>query len=227
MSKQERRAKAEAKAAVQAAEIIEKATAKVAATRTRTLSEEHLALAPKIKEYREQGVAWWIIGFKLSLPGSADNVKDGKSGASFARRIYASAYGEVPRTQSRGSRRTADRNEDVAAVKRQRKTDRVEAVRSGQSVLRDSMTDEEVVETLRGRVIGWSVDLSSLSEKMQGTTQHMDQETGVHRKWAKIETHGGDRCLVFKEFDPNAPVKYRSFAGATRIVRVREIHTVR
>lgn len=225
MSKQERRAKAEKQADEQVAVIVEKAVEKV--TRTRALSDEHAALGPKVKEYRDQGLAWWVIGFKLSLPGSADNVREGKSGASFARRIYAASFGEVPRTQARnGSRRSTERNEDVKALKTQRKTDRIEKVRQGEAVLRVDMTNEEVVETLRGRVISWSTSLASLSDKM-GDADHLEQTAGVHRKWAKVEEHGGDRCLVFKEYDPMAPIKYRSYAGPTRIVRLREIHTVR
>lgn len=231
MSRQEKRAKAEKAAAEQAAAIVEEATSKiVAGRRTRALSEEHKALAPKIKEYRDTGMAWWMIGFKLSLPGSADNVQQGKSGASFARRIYADAYGAIPKVQR--SRGMGEKNDDVKALKKERKTDRVAKVKQGEAVLRLDMTDEEVVETLRGRVIGWTTDLTSMWPEDRrdddgGTLRHAEQEAGVHRRWAKVEEHGGDRCIVFKEFDPNAPIKFRAYAGATRIVRLRSIHTVR
>ena len=237
MSKQERRAKAEAKATAQAAQIIEEATRKVKAEsaeaspqkrRRGTLSDEHAALAPRVKELRDGGMAWWQIGFELSLPGSADNVRQGKGGAAFARKIYAAGFGEVPRSQVRnGSRANREKNEDVKALKRQRKTDRVGQVRAGQAVLREGMTDEEVVETLRGRVIGWHIDVSQVGDKKGEAPVYAEQEAGVHKKWAKVEEHGGERCLVFKEFDPKAPIKYRAFAGSTRIVRLRVIHTVR
>lgn len=237
-SKQERRAKAEAKATVQATEIIEAAKAKVTGAaanprRTRTLSAEHKALAPKVKEYREQGMAWWMIGFKLSLPGSADTVAAGKGGAAFARRIWVDSYGPIPKAAPRSPRgHSSEKNEDVKAIKKERKTDRVAKVRQGEAVLRLDMTDEEVVETLRGRVIGWTTDLTSMwpehrRDNEEGVSRHMEQEAGVHKRWAKVEEQGGERCLVFKEFDPNAPIKYRAFAGSTRIVRLRTIHTVR
>lgn len=245
MSKQERRAKAEAKAAEQANEIIAKATAKAQQRldsavakaeaeaapqkpRRGTLSDEHRALAPQVKDLRDNGMAWWQIGFELHLPGSADNVREGKGGAAFARKVYAAEYGEVPRSQVRnGSRANREKNEDVRALKGQRKMDRVAAVKAGQHVLRESMTDEEVVETLRGRVIGWTIDVSQMGEVKGKESFYCEQSTGVHAKYAKVEVHGGERCIAFKEFDPTAPVKYRGMAGAVRIVRLREIHTVR
>lgn len=226
-SRQERTAKATKKAEQQASQIVEEAVAKV--TRTRKLSDEHRALAGQVKALREKGVAWWQIGFELKLPGSADNVREGKSGASFARRIYASEFGAVPRTQRRTG--GGEKNADVKAIKSQRKMDRVEQVKSGKSVLRESMTDEEVVETLRGRVIGWTTNIARYCE-MNGPvdddeSMFFEQEAGVHRKWCKIEVYSGDRCVVFKEFEPRAPLKYRGIAGKTRIVRLSQIHTVR
>lgn len=245
VSKQERRAKAEAKANEQASEIIEQATRKAeqrlneavakaeaeaapAKPRRGALSAEHAALAPQVKELRDKGMAWWQIGFELHLPGSADNVREGKGGAAFARKVYAAGFGEVPRTQVRnGSRANREKNEDVRALKSQRKMDRVAAVRAGVAVLREDMTDEEVVETLRGRIIAWHTDVSQIGEVKGTEPQYLEQSTGVHRKWCKVEVHGEDRCVVFKEYDPTAPLKYRGWAGAVRIVRLKTIHTVR
>lgn len=233
MSKQERRAKADQKADQQAEQVVAAAVAKVTAEtpqkpRRGALSPEHAALAPKVKELRDKGVAWWQIGFELSLPGSADNVRQGKGGAAFARKIYAAEIGEVPRTQVRnGSRANREKNEDVKAIKRERKMDRVAKVRSGEAVLREDMTDEEVVETLRGRVIGWHVNVGEVGEVKSKSPEYLEMEAGVHRKWCKVEEHGGERCLAFKEYDAKAPIKFRDMAGATRIVRLRSIHTVR
>lgn len=238
MSKQERRAKAEKKATAQATQIIEEATRKAKAEaepaspkkpRRGALSDEHKALAPKVKELRDGGMAWWQIGFECGLPGSADNVREGKGGAAFARKIYAAGFGEVPRSQVRNGTRSASRekNQDVRALKSQRKRDRVAAVRAGVAVLREDMTDEEVVETLRGRIIGWHIDASAVGEVKGENPEYLEVSTGVHKKWAKVEEHGGERCLVFKEWDPTAPIKYRGMAGAIRIVRLKNIHTVR
>lgn len=189
------------------------------------LSAEHAALAPQVKELRETGMAWWQIGFKLSLPGNADTVAKGKGGAAFARKIYKAAFGDVPRTQVRdGSRRDREKNEDVKALKKTKKADRVAKVRSGETVLRDDMTDEEVVATLRGRTIGWFINLDAVDGKGDSFAE---QEVGVHRRFCKVEVHGGERCVVFKEYDQTANIKYREMAGATRIVRLANIHTVR
>ena len=189
------------------------------------LSAEQAALGEQVKAMREQGVAWWQIGFKLGLPGSADTVAAGKSGAAFARKIYKATFGEVPRVQVRdGSRANREKNVDIKALKKTKKMDRVAQVRSGTAVLREDMTDEEVVATLRGRVIGWHIDLNSVDGK--GQSFH-EQEAGVHRRFCKVEIHNGERCVAFREFDPKSPVKYRDFAGSTRIVRLANIHTVR
>jgi hypothetical protein len=224
MKRQERTARATKKAAVEAEAIIAEAVEKV--KRTRKLPEEHLALAQAVKDQRDAGVAWWAIGHALGLPGSADNVAQGKGGAAYARRIYAAAFGEVPRSQVRnGMRASREKNEDVKALRKQRKSDRQESVRAGVAVLRDNMTNEEVVETLVGRTIGWHIPVHEL---WPGGEQHYaEQEASIHPKWAKVEEHNGERCIVFKEFDPKAPIKFRMFAGSTRIVRLSRIHTVR
>lgn len=234
MSKQERRVKASKAADQKAAEVVEAAIAKVTApeaaeavqkVRRGALSPEHAALSGAVKELRDKGVAWWQIGFELGLPGSADNVAQGKGGAAFARKIYKAAFGEVPRSQVRdGSRANREKHGDVKAIKAQRKMDRVAAVRSGEPVVRQDMTDEEVVEMFRGRVIGWHINLDDIDGN--GPSFH-EQEAGVHKRFVKVEVHGGKRCLAFREFDFNAPVQYRSIPGPTRVVRLQYIHTVR
>lgn len=234
MSQQEKRAKADKKAAVQAEAIIEAAKAKVAAAppqkpRRGALSDEHKALAPEVKRMRDNGIAWWAIGHALGLPGSADNVAQGKGGAAFARKIYASEIGAVPRTQARNGSRSASRekNEDIRDLKKQRKRDRVASVHAGKAVIREDMTDEEVVETLRGRTIGWAIDLSVVGDLEGIEKQFLDQEAGVHRRWCKVVEIKGERCISFRQFDPKGAIKYRDTPGATRTVRLRAIHTVR
>ena len=225
MSKQDKAAKAVKIATAQAGAIIEAAVEKVTKPRRGALSAEHAALAGSVKELRETGMAWWQIGFKLSLPGNADTVAKGKGGAAFARKIYKAAFGEVPRVQVRdGSRANREKNEDIKALRKTKKADRVAQVRSGETVLRDDMTEAEVVATLRGRTIGWFINLN----KVDGRGDlFAEQEASVHRRFCKVETHSGERCVVFKEVDLTAPIKYREMAGATRIVRLANIHTVR
>lgn len=228
--------RAEKEAAVQATAIIEAAVAtitqepaeKPVARRTRALSPEHAALAPEVKRLRDEGMAWWLIGHTLGLPGSADTVRAGKAGAGFARRVYASAFGAVPRSQVRnGTRANREKNPEVRRLKGSTKRDRVASVQAGTAVLDLSLSNEEIVETLRGRVIGWAIDVTRYGDNLPDVPTYLEQEAGVHRQWAKIEEHGDERCLVFKTWDHKAPLKFRGLAGATRIVRLRSIHTVR
>ena len=237
MSRQEKRVAREKAAAAEAAQIVEQAVAKVTAEaapaqpvarRTRALSPEHAALAPEVKALRDEGMAWWLIGHTLSLPGSGETVREGKAGAAFARRIYASGFGEVPRTQQRnGTRANREKNDEVRRIKGTTKRDRVEQVRSGASVIREDMPNDEVIDMLRGRVIGWHIDTSRYGDNPPDVPQYLEQEAGVHRQWAKVEFHDGERCLVFKTFEPKGPLSLRGIAGATRIVRIKTIHTVR
>ena len=225
MSKQDKAAKAAKAADTQVQVVIAAAVEKVTKARRGSLSAEHAAMSEQVKELRDTGMPWWQIGFKLSLPGNADTVAKGKGGAAFARKIYKAAFGEVPRVQVRdGSRANREKNEEVKALKKTRKADRVAQVRSGSAVLREDMTDEEVIATLRGRMIGWYINLHTVDNKGE---KFYEQECGVHRRFCKVEEHSGERCVVFKEYDPTAPIKYRDMAGATRIVRLANIHTVR
>lgn len=231
MTKQERRGKASRKAAEQAeatvAAAVDSTVAAVAAKAKRgSLPAEHAALATDVKQLREQGLAWWQIGFKLSLPGSADTVAKGKGGAAYARKIWKAAFGEVPRVQTRdGSRsKKREKNEAVRELKETKQADRVEAVRSGESVLKATMTDEEVLNMLEGRVITWSFNLGSLDRQED---EFYDVTIGVFPGTLKVSGEGPDRVIDFRELDQNAPLAVRGIKGGHRTVRISAIHTVK
>lgn len=247
MSKQERKAKAAKAADAVVAAGVESAVAAVqgkadlghsmAATdmlpaslttkvKRGALPAEHAALAAEVKGLRESGLAWWQIGHKLALPGSADNVAQGKGGAAYARKIWKAAFGEVPRVQTRTGKRSkrAEKNDHVRELKATTKTERVEAVRRGVSVIKPEMTDEQVIEMLTGRVITWSFNLGNVDGQED---DFYDCTIGVFPKTCKVLDIKGDRAIEFRELDPSAPISVRGVPGAMRVVRVSAIHTVK
>lgn len=240
MSKQERRAKAGKAAKAKAEAVVSEAIAEafpnsaaveasdaavVGKPKRGGLPAEHLAMAPQVKELREQGVAWWQIGFKLGLPGGADTVAKGKGGAAYARKIWKAAFGEVPRVQVRdGSRsKKAEKNENVRTLRETSKAERVLAVRAGQSVINPDMTDEEVLAMLDGRMITWSINLANVDGQAD---DFYDNTIGVFRGTLKVHGLGVDRMASFREYDPSAPIKERGTPGGLRTVRVSAIHTI-
>lgn len=229
MTKQERRRKAapspeEVDAIVQQG-VEDAVQAIVTKAKRGAVPPEFAAMAEQVKELRESGLAWWQIGFKLGLPGSADTVAKGKGGAAYARKIWKGAYGEVPRVQKRDGSRSSKRekNEHVRELKATTKASRVEAVRSGESVINPDMTNEEVIEMLDGRLITWSFNLANVDS--QGD-DFFDCTIGVFKGSIKVHGLGVDRYIDFREYDPSAPVAVRGIAGGLRSVRLSSIHTI-
>lgn len=224
--RQAKRDKANAQAAQVVDAAIEQAVATIEAKPKRgALSPEHAALAPQVKELREKGLAWWQIGFELKLPGSADTVAKGKGGAAFARKIWKSAFGEVPRVQNRDgkSRKPREKNEHIRELRTATKTSRVEAVRTGTSVIKPETTNDEIVAMIDGRMITWSFNLDSVDA--QGDA-FFDCTAGVFKGTVKVHGLGLERYVEFREYDRRTPLQYRGFPGGSRIVRVASIHTI-
>lgn len=226
MSKQDRKAKAEAKAAEVVDKAIDTAVATIAAKPKRgELPPEFAAMANQVKALREAGKAWWQIGFELKLPGSADTVAKGKGGAAFARKIWKHAFGEVPRVQNRDGkgRKPREKNDHVREMRTSTKTARVEAVRAGQSVIKPETTADEIVAMVEGRSITWSLNLANVDH--QGD-EFFDVTAGVFKGTVKVHGLGDDRYIEFREYDKRTPLQYRGFPGGSRIVRVASIHTI-
>lgn len=113
MTKQDRRARAAKKAAEVFLDVVEEAQ-RIAANREQErdawprpkgMDDNEWDVCCAVRVMREQGMAWWQLAHALGLPGSADNVKEGKSGAGYARRLYTKAFGELPdmRANAKGS----------------------------------------------------------------------------------------------------------------------------
>jgi hypothetical protein len=244
MGRQERAARRAAMASRQASAVIEQATARVgaqkAAVPTQRVSPESttpngssspiVELAAECRRLRdEQGMAWWLIGKTLGLPGAGDSATTGKGGAHRARRLYASNGVEVPRTR-------APRNGSQPAKgpgQRGSKTERKIMVTMGAHVIPEDYTDEEVVAHVAGRTIEWGINLRRLCGV--GEDFWTNQEARVHPTDVIIDEDldpEGGRVLRFREFhgydsDPKSRKFGEPLAGPTRTVRVSAIHTVR
>lgn len=226
MSRQAKRDKAAKKAAEVVDAAIETAVATIAEKPKRgALAPEHAALAPQVRELREAGKAWWQIGYELGLPGSADTVAKGKGGAAFARKIWKSAFGEVPRVQNRDGkgRKPREKNDHVRELRTTTKTARVEAVRTGTSVIKPETTDDEIIAMIDGRCISWSFNLDDMDG--QGDS-FFDSTAYVFKGTVKVRGTANERYVEFREFDPRTPLQYRGFPGGARLVRVATIHTI-
>lgn len=244
MSRQERTARRTRKAAAQAEAIIDSAVKTLERKgspapmsspqdwqQPEDCDDETWEIAVQVRRLREEeGLAWWRIGHALSLPGSADNLEEGKVGARQARRAYRKAFGEIPKThtwgqQSERQSRRADTNPDRAALKATPKGERVEAVRSGRSVIDPEMDDDAVLAMVKGRTITWSINLGNIDGMGD---RFVDESSTVHRVMARVETQpNGVRVLHFKEVHDNVPIEFKGRAAGTRTVRLSSIHTIR
>jgi hypothetical protein len=72
----------------------------------------------RVKELRDKGMAWWAIAHEMGLPGSASNVKEGKSGAARARALYRKTFGELPGDVVKRSTKATRANDPTTAVVR-------------------------------------------------------------------------------------------------------------
>lgn len=153
MGKQEQR-EAKAKAAAESFEIIwQKALDVVKARqeerevwpRPEGMEEREWDTACAVRLLREGGMAWWQLAHALALPGSGDSVATGKSGASYARRLYKRAFGDYEPGVRASSTGSAER--------------RAEAVGPwfGQTWAMD-----EVKEAVEGKEITWSGEIQGV-----------------------------------------------------------------
>lgn len=238
MSKQARAIKAQHEADEKATKIINEAVDRVLErpTRGKPLDPALLALAPAIKEGRDNGEAWWKIAHRLGLPGSADMVAKGKAGAGLARKVYATAFGALPpkppkadaaEKAPRKPRSTrGERNDAVRALRGQRTADRTAKVQRGEAVIDLNMEEDALRDMLKGRMITWVINLNDIDGK--GDSFSEDSAT-VHPRWMRFgEDIAGNRIITFKTLETLKGVKGdgRFQAGATRTVRLASIHTV-
>lgn len=197
----------------------------VAATRTAPAprSSAEVDQAAECRRLRdEQGMAWWLIGKTLGLPGAGNSAATGKGGAHQARRLYASTGKEVPRTRAPRGKAAEPKGPGQVGTKTERKI----ALTLGQHVIPEDMPDEEVVALVAGRWIEWGVNLADLCP---GPDEWYNHEARVHPEYVIVDEEpakDGSRTLRFREFlgrDQNGNL----LSGPTRTVRLRAIHTVR
>lgn len=195
------------------------------ATRTapKPRSGAEVDLAAECRRLRDtQGMAWWLIGKTLGLPGAGDNATTGKSGAHQARRLYRSTGAEVPRTRAPRGKAAEPKGPGQVGTKTERKI----ALTLGEQVIPEDLPDEEVVALVAGRWIEWGVNLADLAP---GKDEWYNHEARVHPEYVIVDEEpakDGSRTLRFREFlgrDDHG----RLMSGPTRTVRLRAIHTVR
>jgi hypothetical protein len=187
-------------------------------------------LAAECKRLRDgEGMAWWKIGHTLGLPGSADNVKQGKGGAAQARRLYAQANGGTPHVpRTRTAREKADKTPRHAANAGTKTDRKITLVERGHVIPQD-MPDEEVIAMLAGRVIEWGINVSALCGS-DDNEEWLNQESRVHPVDVVMEeelSRDGSRVVRFREYLGIDSDTGRHMGGHTKTVRVDRIHTVR
>lgn len=151
-----RNGKAQEQAAQQAAEIIQDETAKVlakrddewASERKPGVSDEDYALAVQVRTLRASGGAWWAIAHAMGLKGSGPNVKTGKTGAAYARRLWERAWGPTYKDTSVPR--------ETNAVKKERAL-----TQPSKPWFAKDATDDEILDAIDGHEITWMCRLAA------------------------------------------------------------------
>lgn len=245
MGRQERAARRARIAQEKAEEIVATATTRVRAAvprqrvavdpgTTNGIATATVDLAAECRRLRdEHGMAWWLIGKTLGLPGAGESATSGKGGAHRARQLYRSTGAEVPRTRavrstSNGRRPTKGPGQTGS------KLDRKIMVTMGTHVIPEDYTDDQIIAHVAGRTIEWGINIRRLCGG-KGEDHWTNQEARVHPTDVIIDEYPdeeGGRVLRFREFhgydtDPKSRKFGEPLSGPTRTVRVSAIHTVR
>jgi hypothetical protein len=204
---------AQDEAMVQAEVIVADETAKVLAKRGTHAemneqrkpgcSDEDYALAVQVRELRASGLAWWAIGYKLGLKGSGPSVKQGKTGAAHARRLWEKAWGPTYKDTS---------------VQRDTKARKVERAltQPGKPYFTGDAPDVEVLDAVRGKSIEWTTRLGA------GDTVVCSIQTAIVGPRPEIVLGPKGRVLKFYEL----PEEGSRISGSLRSVYVDRIEKV-
>lgn len=185
-------------------------------------SDEDFLLGVQVRRLRDQGEPWWAIARDLELTGHGDSATTGKKGAARARAVYKAAFGDFPRTFKRGGYKGAiEKNSNVAALKKQKRSELKAQALQGKSVINPEMPDAELADMIKGRHIKWLVQGDICPEGLE-------QDAYVHpTALFYVYEEAGHRVIEFRERDPRAPIAYRLIPGRTRTVRVDKIFSVK
>lgn len=200
------------------------ARAKTAA-KAPSVDSEAATSAEVVRLRDEEKLSWVQIGAKLSLPGS-------KSGAATARKLYAST-GKDHRSTSVAPRKPRLSEEEREARRKEREEKRAAArptavkarVRGGEHLIPLDTDDEELYFMLRGRTIGWTIDVSKLMGT-GGEPVYSEQEAAIHPNDFSVERDedGGNPYIHFRE---SHRTDQGPMAAAFRTVRLSSIHEVK
>lgn len=225
-TKQDRREKRRKKANEQAGIIIKEAVAAVKANSTRleNCTDEEWALAVKVRERRDAGMAWWQIAVDLDLPGAGTSASTGKKGAGQARKAYAKGYGAHPPSFVRGQGRSTTRretNDSVRAIAQTTRRSRREQVLAGKGAIDPTIESADLAAMLKGRHISWMITGELCPEGFE-------MDAWVHPTFPiYIEGEGAERTIEFREMHKKAPVEFRLLPAHIRTVRLSAIFNVR
>jgi hypothetical protein len=209
-SRSRRNGTAQDEANTQATTIIADETEKVIAKRSEPTdarkpgcSDEDYALAVKVKELRAQGRAWWSIGHELGLKGSGPSVKQGKTGAAHARRLWEKAWGATYKDTS------------VPRETKAIKTERA-LTQPGKPFFSADTPDLEVLDAVKGKSIEWTTRLGA------GDTVVCSIQTAIVGDKAQVVQGLKGRVLKFYEL----PESGSRLSGPLRSVYVQQIEKV-
>lgn len=178
-------------AAAQAQQIITDAVATVKtasgdraswdATRSPKCNDEDYALAVQVRELRHTGEAWWKIAHILGLPGNGPTVKQGKTGAAHARRLWERAWGKTYKE--------TNTPRETKAVKKERVV-----THEARPFFSEDLEDQEVIDAVSGQPITWYTRVGT-----NGGAVVSEQVAEVHVGSAKIVQGPKGRVLEFDE----------------------------
>lgn len=221
MGKQEKRDKAEKKAKKKAKQIVEEAV-NAAVTKAEAKATEGDDLAQQVKELRDGGMAWWIIGQELGLqPDKASNAAQGKPGAAKARTLYKKASGgTLPPTARAGKGARQNRLEralgDGPRPRGRRGRDALFIEEGATSMFTEEHSDEDVANMLRGKRITFMNSIAGTPETLR-----------VHGK-TKVEVvhYPSGRAVQFRqsfEDDHHCDPKFRFLPAHMRTILIDRI----
>lgn len=121
-------------------------------------------LAVEVRKAREQGSSWWRIAYDLELPGFGHSAKQGRLGASLARRLWRAAWGKT--------------YDGMAAI-RETKEDRVarSEVDDGKPYFHGDENEMDIVKAVAGKQVEWCTRLpvpGGIVASLQSTYVHGD-----------------------------------------------------
>lgn len=124
-------------------------------------------LAVEVRKLRSKDTAWWRIAHELELPGAGASAKQGRLGASLARRLWRAAWGKT--YESVGVMRETKDDKVVRAL-----TDKARPYFAGDD------PETFIISKLAGARIEWVVRLEvtgGLVTSAQETYVHEDERT--------------------------------------------------